>query len=376
MRYQIYIRYIICGTFCCGCHIVFPMIHNIPKERNAHQFPGREVNKGDSVFSFIQPAADYRLGEKIILDEKSVNPHGEHLDMFSKLHHTISFMIIRNDTLLYESYREKYKDSSLVSGFSVAKSFVSTLVGIAIEEGKIKNVHQSITDFVPELKEKGFTPITVQHLLKHTSGIHYSQQLLNPNSDNAQLYYGKDLRRRMLDFYIKEQPGLHFDYQSENYQLLGLILERTTGHTLSKYLQEKIWTKIGMENNAFWNIDNETESRIEKAFCCLSASTHDFAKLGRLYLNKGNWNGKQVVPRKWIEEAIHPDTLVGGKINFQYNWIAGPQKYASYYAVGLYGQYVYVYPEKNIIIARFGKEDLNYNPSYWKTTFLQIIDQL
>ena len=367
---------IIMSFFLCGCNIIKPIVYNIPKEKNALQFPSRIISKGDSTFTFIPQKYDYRLGEKVVVDEKVVNPRGVNLNVFDKLHHTISFMIIRNDTVLYESYTGKYKENSPVSSFSVAKSFVSTLVGIALEEGKIKNVHQSITDFIPELKEKGFTPINVQHLLKHTSGINFSQQLLNPNSDNAQLYYGKDLRKRMLAFHIKEQPGLHFDYQSENYQLLGLILERATGQTLSKYLQEKIWKKIGMENNAFWNVDNESENGIEKAFCCLNATTHDFAKLGRLYLQKGNWNGKQIVPRKWIEESIHPDTEAGGKLNFQYNWIAGPKKYGSYYAAGLYGQYIYIYPEKNIIIARFGEEDLAYNPTYWKSVFLQIIDQL
>ena len=131
-----------------------------------------------------------------------------------------------------------------------------------------------------------------------------------------------------------------------------------------------------MEHDAFWNLDNKTKNGIEKAFCCLNATTHDFAKLGRLFLNDGNWDGKQIISEKWIREATQPDTTEGGKFNFQYNWVAGPEKYKSYYAVGLYGQYIYVYPQKNIIIVRFGKEDLNYNPAYWKSIFLQIIDQL
>ena len=199
---------------------------------------------------------------------------------------------------------------------------------------------------------------------------------MNPSSDDARLYYGRHLRNQMLSFKVKEPPGLHFNYQSENYQLLGLVIERATGGTLSTYLQEKIWKPLGMENNAFWSVDNKGAQGIEKAFCCLNATTRDFAKLGRLYLNKGNWNGVQVVPENWIEEAIHGNTANGAKLNFQYNWIEGPKKYGSYYATGLYGQYIYVYPEKNIIIARFGRENLNYNPPYWKSVFLQIIDQL
>jgi CubicO group peptidase (beta-lactamase class C family) len=285
-------------------------------------------------------------------------------------------MIIRNDSILYENYAPKINDTTNLSGFSVAKSFVSTLIGMAIDNGEIRDVHQSLTDFIPELKDKGFTPITIGHLLKHTSGIHFTKQSFNPNSDNAQFYYSNNLRQRMLQMKIDEPPGLHFNYQSENYQLLGLVIERATHQTLSAYLQNKLWKPLGMEHPAFWSLDNSSTTGIEKAFCCLNASTRDFAKLGRLYLNKGNWNGKQLISEQWVLAATLPDTTEGGKFNFQYNWIAGPERYGSYYAAGLYGQYIYVYPKKNIIIVRFGKEDLSYNPAYWKLAFLQIIDQL
>jgi len=359
-----------------GCKIITPVVHNIPKEKNALQFPKRIIHKGDSAFYFWESSIKNSITEKVRVDEKVIDPAGVGLDAFTHLHHTLSFMIIRNDSILYENYANDITDSLTVSSFSVAKSFVSTLVGMAIEAGDIKSCSQSVTDFIPELKDKGFAPVTIAHLLKHTSGIHFTKQSINPNSDNAQFYYGKDLRTRMLNMQIEEPPGLHFNYQSENYHLLGLVIERATHKTLSEYLQDKLWVPLGMEHNAFWSMDNNTSSGIEKAFCCLNATTRDFAKLGRLYLNNGNWNGKQLISAKWIYEATHPDTTCGGKFNFQYNWITGPEKYGSYYATGLYGQYIYLYPQKNVIIVRFGKEDLKYDPAYWKTVFLQIIDQL
>lgn len=362
---------------CLGsCKILNPVIHNIPKEKNAAQFPKRIITKGDSAFYFIERNEKNLVTQNIKVDEKVLDPNGVGLDAFTKLHRTLSFMIIRNDSILYENYAPNIADSTTVSSFSVAKSFVSTLVGMAIEAGDIKSCQQSVTDFIPELTDKGFAAITIAHLLKHTSGIRFSKQSFNPSSDNAQFYYGKDLRARMLNMEIAELPGLHFNYQSENYQLLGLIIERATHKTLSAYLQEKLWLPLGMEHDAFWSLDNNTATGIEKAFCCLNASTRDYAKLGRLYLNNGNWNGKQLISEKWIYEATHPDSTCGGKFNFQYNWITGPEKYGSYYATGLYGQYIYLYPQKNIIIVRFGKEDMKYNPAYWKTVFLQIIDQL
>jgi len=359
-----------------SCKVIRPLEYNLPKESNANLFPKRKIEKGDSIFRFTNGPNNYDLGKLIKVDERAIDPNGVDLNEMVKLHHTLSFMIVRNDTILYEHYAPGYSDTNTVSSFSIAKSFVSTLIGIAIQEGKIKGVHQSITDFISELKDKRFSQITIQDLLKHTSGIHFSKQRYNPNSDNAQFYYTTSLREKMLGSKIEEPPGLHFDYQSENYQLLGLIIERATHQTLSNYLQEKLWKPLGMESDAFWNIDNSGSSAIEKAFCCLNATTRDFAKLGRLFLNHGNWNGREIISPQWIKEATQPDTADAGKFNFQYNWIAGPKKYKSYYAAGLYGQYIYVYPQKNIIIVRFGKQDLDYNPAYWKSLFLQVIDQL
>jgi CubicO group peptidase (beta-lactamase class C family) len=359
-----------------SCNTLRPLEYNIPKEKNSKLFPHRIIEKGSSSFHFINDSKKNKLGQLIKVDGRYLDASGVPLDSMVKLHNTISFMIVRNDSILYEYYAPKYNDSITVSSFSVAKTFVSTLIGIAIQEGKIKSVLEPITDFIPEFTDKRFSQITIENLLKHTSGIHFSKKIYNPNSDNAQFYYTTKLREKMMESKIEESPGLHFNYSSENYQLLGLILERATHQTISHYLQEKLWKPLGMEHDAFWNTDNKSDAAIEKAFCCLNATTHDFAKLARLFLNNGNWNGNQILSPKWIREATQPDTSDAGKFNFQYNWASGPKKYKSYYAVGLYGQYIYVFPQKNIIIVRFGKQDLHYNPSYWKDLFLQIIDQL
>jgi CubicO group peptidase (beta-lactamase class C family) len=175
---------------------------------------------------------------------------------------------------------------------------------------------------------------------------------------------------------VKEKPGLHFEYQSENSSLLGLILERVTGKTLSQYLEEKIWSNIGTEAPALWSTDRDDSLAIEKAFCCLNARTIDFAKFGRLLLNKGNWNGNQIIPSAWIEEATKRTNENAEKLTYGYNMGLGPALYNSFYPIGLYGQWLYVYPKKNILIVRFGSADIGYNPSYWKDIMLQLIDQL
>ena len=187
---------------------------------------------------------------------------------------------------------------------------------------------------------------------------------------------GKILQKTFLIFIRFFPPGEHFEYSNINTQLLAMILERATGMKVSQYLQEKIWKPIGMEYPASWSMSNDGPDGIEKAFCCLNARTTDFAKFGRLYLNHGNWNGKQIIPESWINQSLQSSKENGQRLTYHYNWGIGPKKYGSYYAIGLYGQFIYMYPEKNVIIVRFGKADLSYNPPFLYHTFLQICDQL
>ncbi|MBG6062300.1 CubicO group peptidase, beta-lactamase class C family [Flavobacterium micromati] len=349
----------------------------LPDQNDFSHFPKRKIENQDSVFNFIKPAKDYNLGKLIGLTNKSLNASNIALDSFAKIHNTISFLIIRNDTILYEKYNGKYSDTSLVSSFSMVKPMVSTLVGIAISEGKIKSKEDPIINYLTEFKNKpGFDKITVKNLLQHTSGIKFTDQEFNIVSDNAEFYWGHDLRRDMKELTIKTAPNTEFHYSSANTQLLALIIERITNKPVSNYLETKIWKPLGMEAPAYWSLDKDNQNGMEKAFCCLQARTIDFAKFGRLYLNKGSWEGNQIVSRDWVEYSTHSDPSNNNRHFYNNNWGIGPVKYNSFYAVGLYGQYLYIYPEKNIQIIRFGNSSLSYNPNYWQDIFIQIIDQL
>ena len=155
---------------------------------------------------------------------------------------------------------------------------------------------------------------------------------------------------------LKREPGTKFDYASGNTQLLGLLLERSLkGKTITAYLQEKIWTPLGMEYDASWSID-QRKNGIEKTFCCLNARARDFAKLGRLYKNKGNWNGKQIVSQQWVEESTKADTTNGSVAFYQYQWWL-PTPNQDFMAEGILGQYIYVNPSKDLIIVRLGKNE-------------------
>ncbi|MFC6998724.1 serine hydrolase domain-containing protein [Rufibacter roseus] len=278
---------------------------------------------------------------------------------------SVAFLIIQNDTIQYEKYFNGYEQSSVVASFSMAKSVTSMLIGCAIADGLIKSVDEPITNYLPELKDNGLDNVTILHLLQMTSGIEFNESYVNPFGDAASFYYGRHLRKYMANMKPEVPPGQRYQYTSGNTQLLGGVLEKALkGKTITQYLQEKIWTPLQMEYDASWSLDKSKDG-LEKTFCCLNARARDFAKLGRLYLNEGNWNGQQLVPAEWVKESTKVDTSQGSASHYQYQWWL-PSQEGDYMAQGILGQYVYVNPAKNLIIVRLGKD---YGKASWQTIF-------
>lgn len=289
-------------------------------------------------------------------------------DKYLNENNTVAFLIIKNDTIQYEKYFKGYDKISIVPSFSMAKSVTSILIGCAIEDGLIKSVEEPITNYIPELIKNGFRKVTIKHLLQMTSGIQFNESYINPFGDAASFYYGLQLRKEIDRMKLKTEPGKQFEYVSGNTQLLGLILERSLkDKTITSYLQEKIWTPLGMEYNASWSIDSKTNG-IEKTFCCLNARARDFAKIGRLYKNKGNWNGKQIVSQKWVETSTKLDTSEGSVNFYQYQWWL-PTPNEDFMAEGILGQFIYVHPSKDLIIVRLGKKE---GKADWWTIFTSL----
>lgn len=289
-------------------------------------------------------------------------------DKYLEDNKTVAFLIIKNDTIQYEKYFKGYDKESIVPSFSMAKSVTSILIGCAIDEGLIKSVDDPITNYIPELKNNGFEKVTIKHLLQMTSGIKFNESYVNPFGDAASFYYGLNLRKEIGKMKLKTEPGKKFEYVSGNTQLLGLVLERSLKEkTITSYLQEKIWTPLEMEYDASWSIDRK-KNGLEKTFCCLNARARDFAKIGRLYKNKGNWNGKQIVSQKWVEESTKLDTSEGSANYYQYQWWL-PTPNEDFMAEGILGQFVYVNPKKDLIIVRLGK---NEGKADWWTIFTSL----
>jgi CubicO group peptidase (beta-lactamase class C family) len=280
----------------------------------------------------------------------------------------VAFLVIRHDTIQYEKYFKGYDQESIVPSFSMAKSITSILIGCAIDEGLIQSVNEPITDYIPELKKNGFDKVKIKHLLQMTSGLKFNESYINPFGDAASFYYGTNLRKLISKMKLKNEPGTKFDYVSGNTQLLGLVLERAIKNkTITQYLQEKLWTPLGMEYDASWSIDRKNNG-LEKTFCCLNARARDFAKIGRLYKNKGRVNGKQIVSAAWIEASTKPEKQEGSVDYYQYQWWI-PTPNEDFMAEGILGQFIYVNPAKDLIIVRLGKSE---GKAHWWRIFTSL----
>jgi len=316
------------------------------------KFPNRQIHKGDYTFRFHESPSANKL--KCPIPPELSQNQLESFEDILRSDKTVAFLIIRNDSILYENYFDGYSKSDIVNSFSIAKSFVSILAGIAVSEGYLKDIHAKVTNYVPELKGDGFDQITLEHLLNMCSGIKYNDGILIPFTNVATYYYGNHILRYLKYLKTKENPGIKFEYKDVNTQLLSIIISRTTGKTISEYLQEKIWVPLGMESDANWIIDNK-KNGIERSFCCMNAIARDYAKLGRLCLNKGKWEGKQIVPEEWMEKCAHPS--IPGFDEYSYDF--WQYKNDTYFANGYRGQFVFVNPNTNTIIVRLGDKEKN-----------------
>ena len=221
-------------------------------------------------------------------------------DEYNSEMETASFMIIKNDSILTEKYYNGYDENSVINSFSMAKTLIYVTLAKAIEEGYIKSLEQKVVDFIPELKGEFASEVRVIDLASMHSGMEWTEPSLNPFSVLAKTYFVKDLNKLILDQPFVEKPGIKFQYSSGNTQILSILIERATGEKITDYFSKHFWKKMNAEQNAIWQLDSY-ESGNAKAFCCFSTNARDLSRMGKLYLNNGNWNGEQLVDSSFIK---------------------------------------------------------------------------
>jgi CubicO group peptidase (beta-lactamase class C family) len=335
-------------------------------------FPSREIQNAPPAFRFSQPDARETilplLNQSIPLNTR--RSQGDTANQFLERAGTTAFLVIKNDKLLFEGYYNGYDHGSICTSFSTVKSFVSALVGIALHDGLIANIDDPITKYLSELSGPHWPAINIRHLVSMSSGLKYNLNSFLPWDDEPRIYYTPNIRQLARQARRAEPPGLQFHYNNYNLVLLGMILERVTDGTVCKYLQEKIWKPLGMEFPASWSLDRR-QCGMEKMESGLNARAIDFAKFGRLYLHGGSWNGKQIIPESWVVESttIDPDTKW---TNYKYLWWIPRSGNGRFMAVGNLGQFIYVAPDKDCIIIRFGRG----KPRNWQQFYPQMFAAL
>jgi len=307
-------------------------------------FDNREIKAGN--YQKWDVAKDYN--SKKISEEQALD--------FVNLQ-TSAFVIVRNDSLVHEQYWDGCNENSYNNSFSMAKSFVSILIGMAIEDGKIKSVDQPVGDFLPEFKDGKKSKLTIKHLLTMSSGIDFDEDYKNPFAYPAEAYYGTDLKKLTYSYDATSEPGKEFIYLSGNTELLSFILSNATGKTLSEYASEKLWKPIGAKNSAFWSLDHE--NGVEKAYCCFNSNAPDFARIGELYLDSGRWKGQQLISEDYVVKSTTPaDLMANGEKNDEYGYawwtIPDYKGHRIFYARGILGQYIICIPDKKMVVVRLG----------------------
>ncbi len=273
---------------------------------------------------------------------------------------SIAYLVVKDANILYEEYWDGYTEQSYSNSFSMAKSIISLLIGIAIGEEKIASLDQCVGDFVMEYKDSANAKLTIRNLLTMSSGLDWDESYGSPFSITTKAYYGKDLLSLVSNLKVVDEPGKVFKYLSGNTQLLALVLERATGRTVSDYASTRLWKRIGAKHPALWSLD-KIHGR-EKAYCCFNSNIRDFARIGQLVLNEGRWNGKQIVPHQFIIEAVQPSGVMVNKDGdlvdyYGYHWwIMDYKGMRIPYARGILGQYIFVLFDYNTVVVRLGHE--------------------
>lgn len=354
--------------------------YNVADVYDYIHFENREIQAAESAFSFTV-SIDEPLVESMF--HEKVEAYGfTSLNEWAEKSQTTALIVIRRDTLLYEKYFNGFSRDSYFHSQSMAKSFISTLIGCAIEDGYIKSVEDPMTAYIPELLERDvrFGNITIENLLMMQSGLKYKESYVPglgihaPWHDEAIGYYHPNVRKLLLKKVdISGEPGKYFQYNNYNTSYLGLIIERATGKTVSEYLEENIWSRI-MEYDALFSVDSK-RSGFEYMPSRLISRAIDYARFGKLFLDEGNWGGEQLIPKEWILESTLEDTTISrdlypewmgsgeSRTYYKYQWWGHVSNDSSYqfFASGNLGQEIYIIPREETIIVHCGNSLEYYN---------------
>lgn len=315
------------------------------------------VPKSSNPYHFAKRNQGFLIPETFQYEDSTVNTQA-YLDYTL----TDALLIIRHDTIYHEYYANQFTEQDHHISWSMAKSVVSALFGIAISEGKIKSIEETVTDYLPELAGTGYDHVRIKDVLQMSSGVGFNEDYGDFNSDINVMGRYFALGMPIADFAKtlkrEREPGTFNHYVSIDTQVLGMILTKATGRSITDYMSEKLWSQIGAESDAYWIVD---KTGMEFALGGLNATARDYAKVGQLFLDSGRWKGKQVVPEEWVRASVTPDAphVMPGKRNtalrkdgYGFQWWIPDGSEDEFNAQGIYGQFIYIDPDKDMVIVK------------------------
>jgi len=322
--------------------------------------PVSEMKASTTPFDFDE-GENIALPSNFIYDDKNHNTQA-----FLTETDTSALLVIHQGKVRLENYYLTGGREVNWLSMSVAKSFIATAIGIAVDDGLI-DIQKHITDYVPSLIGSAYDKVRVKDVLQMSSGAVWNEDYSDPESDVMKLGMimatGGSMNEFIAGMQREYEPGTANRYNSGDTQALGMLLQAATKTSITDYVQEKLWTPLGMESDAYWILDDHN---VEMAFGGLNATARDYAKLGELYRLKGNWHGKQLVSEKWIHDSITPDaphlmpyanqphmeeTSPFG-FGYGYQWWVADSKEGEYLAVGVYNQFIYINPTTDVVIVK------------------------
>jgi len=268
--------------------------------------------------------------------------------------HTQGVVIVRGGALVAEWYADGSGPESWATSWSVAKSFTSVLIGIAIDEGLIPGVDVSMADYIPEWRGTDTEAITLRDVLTMSSGLGWTEDYTDLGSDVAHLAARvSEPIPFVVGHSLTAQPRTFFNYSSGDTMLLSAVIEAATGMSAAEFAEERLFGPLGFRRAEWWS-DIAGHSL---TYCCLDSTSRDFARFGLLLLRRGRWSDRQVVSESWVEDSITPSRAYVG-YGYQW-WLLGrdtPSLPAdTYAAIGVDGQYVYVIPSLDLVVVRSGR---------------------
>lgn len=334
-------------------------------------FPAHQIEK--SVRPQPWPEDIHPLPASLVVHGQSYD-----LDPFLNLTRTTSLTVLHKGTILAETFSQGYTRQSRATSFSVAKSFVSTLIGVALHKGWIRDLNDDVTLYLPELRNTSWQGVRIVDLLQMSSGTGFTEDYSDETTDAFTIFDRMFVGLNGIDaltatYSRATEPGTSFHYASINTHVLSMVLRRMSGKSLADLLQTELWEKLGAEADASWLADLHGS---EIGFWGLNARPRDFARLGQLMLNDGvSPSGERILPQGWVQQATIPSRpdLVPGEINnvwgYQYQWWApAPASAGDYSAIGIWGQFIYVDPSRDVVIVKTSAD-----PDFWANEYNTIL---